>query len=108
MKTVEIAKEFSIYPAGRSPQDGPNSGERFRKEFLEAPLRADEKICVILDGARSYGSSFLEEAFGGLVRDTGFNADFLKTHLKVVAQTGLYRAYARLAMKYIEDAAAAR
>ncbi|UZR29053.1 STAS-like domain-containing protein [Methylococcus mesophilus] len=65
---INIAKQFSRYPAGRLKDDGPFSGERFREEFLEPVLRSDGHAVVEFDGARGYGSSFLEEAFGGLVR----------------------------------------
>ena len=66
--TIRVAREFSRFPAGRFVQDGPFSGELFRRKFLEPAFRMAEKVVVDLDGARGYGSSFLEEAFGGLVR----------------------------------------
>lgn len=69
MTTIRIATDFSRHPAGRFIADGPYSGEAFRKNFLEKPLLAGEVVIVELDGTRGYGSSFLEEAFGGLVRD---------------------------------------
>ena len=70
MITISIAKDFSIYPAGRLYTDGPYSGERFRKECLTPLLKKKyEKITVILDGTIGYGSSFLDEAFGGVIRD---------------------------------------
>ena len=68
MNVINIAKDFSIYPAGRMKVDGPYSGEAFRETFLEPAMVKDEPITVILDGTRGYGSSFLEEAFGGLAR----------------------------------------
>lgn len=71
MKTLEIAKDFTRYPAGRNRSDGPYSGQAFREDHLEPLLKEGEPFCVVLDGARGYGSSFLEEAFGGLVR-SGF------------------------------------
>jgi hypothetical protein len=68
MITIKVAQEFSRFPAGRFVTDGPFSGEHFRTRFLEPHLRRKESLIVDLDGARGYGSSFLEEAFGGLVR----------------------------------------
>lgn len=80
MITVRIASDFSRHPAGRFVSDGPYSGEAFRRKFLEPHLANDEEISVELDGARGYGSSFLEEAFGGLVRK-GFSKELLRKKL---------------------------
>lgn len=69
---LSIAKDFSRTPGGRSIHEGQNSGELFRIEILEpAYLKAKEKgetLIIDLDGVISYPPSFLEEAFGGLVR----------------------------------------
>lgn len=70
---INIARDFSRAPAGRFISDGPNSGERFRDQFLVPALRAGKNLILELDGTRGYGSSFLEEAFGGL-RRAGFAA----------------------------------
>lgn len=67
-QTFDLAQQFSRYPFGRFTTHGPASGERFRDEVLVPALRAGEAIEVSLDGAKGLGPSFLEEAFGGLVR----------------------------------------
>ncbi len=69
---INVATDFSRFPGGRSLSDGPHSGERFREEFLLPVLRSGQHAKIRFDGARGYGSSFLEEAFGGLVRIEGF------------------------------------
>jgi len=69
MKTIRVATDFSRYPAGRFFEDGPNSGQRFREEYLAPIINDEDRIVIDFDGARAYGSSFLEEAFGGLVRE---------------------------------------
>lgn len=80
-KVIYIEKDFSRYPAGRFKADGPYSGERFREELLIPALKNCEgKVIVEFDGARGLGSSFLEEAFGGLVR-AGFGATELRDRL---------------------------
>lgn len=78
-KVINLGRDFSRYPAGRYLTDGPYSGEKFRAEFLVPILSGStEKVVIELDGARGLGSSFLEEAFGGLVR-LGYSAqDVLK------------------------------
>lgn len=68
MKTISIAKDFTPYPGGRIPEDGPHSGQEFREKFLMPIFKTGEKIEIIFDGVWGYGSSFLEESFGGLVR----------------------------------------
>ena len=65
---INIGKDFSRYPAGRYETDGPFSGELFRSKFLVPALNKDEHIVIELDDTAGYGSSFLEEAFGGLIR----------------------------------------
>jgi STAS-like domain of unknown function (DUF4325) len=71
-RVINVARDFSRYPAGRYHDDGPYSGAAFRDGVLIPALKAKELISVELDGVRGYGSSFLEEAFGGLVR-SGFS-----------------------------------
>ncbi|WP_354675093.1 STAS-like domain-containing protein [Cupriavidus alkaliphilus] len=68
MSRVVVSKEFSRHPAGRFQSDGPFSGEAFRQRYLIPALKRGERLILDMDGARGYGSSFLEEAFGGLVR----------------------------------------
>lgn len=69
--TISIASDFSRYPAGRYLSDGPYSGEKFRDDLLLpklSELSEGSTLRVELDGVRGYGSSFLEEAFGGAMR----------------------------------------
>ncbi len=69
---INIVKEYTDKPGARYESQGSNSGEKFRDtilypRFLEA-LEKNESLIVNLDGGYGYGSSFLEESFGGLVR----------------------------------------
>jgi uncharacterized protein DUF4325 len=68
MTMISVAKDFTRFPAGRYKRNGDTSGESFRERFLEQPLRNGAHVTVDFDGTVGYGSSFLEEAFGGLVR----------------------------------------
>lgn len=81
MRTISIARHFSIYPGGRTPEDGPHSGEEFRDEYLMPIFGSDESVTIDFDGVRGYGSSFLEEAFGGLVR-RGIDAEHIRKQLQ--------------------------
>ncbi|UZE14767.1 STAS-like domain-containing protein [Pseudomonas sp. B21-053] len=85
MKSISLARDFTKFPAGRFKDDGPYSGELFREKYLEPALASDEPVVVELDGARGYGSSFLEEAFGGLVR-LGFPAEKVLARISFVSK----------------------
>jgi STAS-like domain of unknown function (DUF4325) len=87
---LNIAKEFSRSPAGRYKTDGPYSGEAFRDRHLIPALRRSEIVEVQLDGAFGFGSSFLEEAFGGLVRVAGFKAKELHEKLRISSKLKTY------------------
>ncbi|SBS65544.1 STAS-like domain-containing protein [Vibrio atlanticus] len=60
--------DFTKYPGPRYIKLGANSGEEFREEHLIKKLKQDPEVIVNLDGVLGYGSSFLEEIFGGVVR----------------------------------------
>lgn len=70
---IKISKVFSDTPGGRYIVEGPNSGEEFRKKFLlnayKLGIEKNEKILIDLDDLYGSPTSFLEEAFGGLVRE---------------------------------------
>ena len=60
--------EFSEFPGARYKHLGPYSGEAFRDDVLIPAIKTDEDISVNFDGVFGYGSSFLEEVFGGMIR----------------------------------------
>lgn len=75
MITINIAKDFTNKPGGRYIKEGPFSGEEFREKILipkyEKAMENKEKLTVNLDNCYGLATSFLEEAFGGLVRKKG-------------------------------------
>lgn len=83
MAKINISHDFSEYPAGRYKADGPYSGEAFRDDILTPALNENDVVEITFDGAMGYGSSFLEEAFGGLVRVSRFSRDILRRKLKL-------------------------
>lgn len=76
--TINVATQFSVTPGGRYISEGEFSGELFRQELLKpAFLQCKEKgdkLIVDLDGGYGYGTSFLDEAFGGLARELKDNS----------------------------------
>jgi len=78
MDTITIyIKDFSITPGSRYRDEGTkaHSGQEFREDYLEPKfkeaLESDKLLVVNLDGTIGYGTSWLEEVFGGLARDYG-------------------------------------
>ncbi len=75
MMTIQICKDFSDTPGGRYIREGEYSGEKFREEILlpkyNEAEKVGEKLSIDFDGCYGFGTSFLEEAFGGLVRNHG-------------------------------------
>lgn len=74
MIKINIARDFTTTPGARYKKDGAFSGEEFREKFLEKYFidsNNEEIIEVTLDGVQGYSTSFLEEAFGGLARNSG-------------------------------------
>lgn len=88
-KVINVASDFSKSPSGRYFSDGPYSGQRFRDEVLY-PALVNEDVEVVLDGVLTLGSSFLDEAFGGLVREKGLAPDYLHNRLKIVSRLKVY------------------
>jgi STAS-like domain of unknown function (DUF4325) len=75
MTAINVSTDFTRFPSGRFKKNGSTSGEAFREQFLEKPISEGQKVVIVLDGTVGYGSSFLEEAFGGLVRKLKVSAD---------------------------------
>lgn len=82
MKNIKV-KDFSKYPGPRYIRLGDFSGEEFRDNVL-IPALQDDYVSVDFGGVYGYGSSFLEEAFGGLVRKgvPEEKITFLQKHLQ--------------------------
>lgn len=86
IKNISIANDFSKVPAGRFYDDGPYSGEKFRKEFLLEPLRDTEieKIIINLNGLCGVGSSFWDEAFVSLITEDKFTYEYIIKKIQFV------------------------
>ncbi|MDO9607445.1 MAG: STAS-like domain-containing protein [Brevundimonas sp.] len=101
---VDVARDFSEFPFGRYPEHGPFNGTRFREEKLIPPLTRGVRVVVDLSGARGLAASFLEEAFGGLVRQ-GLTVAALEEQL--VVKSAIDPSLADEVWFYIGDAAKA-
>lgn len=98
MKTINISKDFSPETGFRFRRLGKYSGEEFRDEFLIPALKNNRFVVVELDDNASYGSSFLEEAFGGAVRK---GLDITSERLEIKSKDDLL---VKEVWEYINDA----
>jgi len=71
-KVTVRMKDFSETPGGRYRDDGPASAQEFREDVLVPALQSNaDEVEVDLSGVEGFACSFLEEAFGGAVRELG-------------------------------------
>lgn len=72
---LRIASEFSKTPGPRTRAEGKHSAEEFLDTILlnrfDQAVSEGQSLLIDLDGGYGYGTSFLEEAFGGLARQRG-------------------------------------
>lgn len=91
MKSVVLkVSDFSKTPFGRYYSDGIHSGQAFRDEHLIPLIEKYDLINLELDGVFGYGSSFLEEVFGGLVR-AGYSYEYLTNSINIITKDEHYR-----------------
>lgn len=86
MKVITIVDDFSRSPYRRKSEEvlageEDTTGEKFRKTLLTPALQTHDKVKVILTGYNRYARSFLDEAFGGLIREDGFTYQELQEKL---------------------------
>lgn len=85
-QTISVARDFSPYPAGRFRTDGKFSGQAFREDLLQPRIRdlaEGETLTVAFDGVKGCGSSVIDEAFAGLVRNEVVTKEFLRTRISI-------------------------
>lgn len=111
MIELRVADDFSPFLGGRYRDDGPWSGEAFRDDFLKPKvldaIRGSSTVHVVFDGVAGMPSSFLEEAFGGLLRVLpDVDVRKLTGALKLDAKDPELWPFLQLAVKYMEQQAA--
>ena len=108
MTQINIADDFSRFPTGREyPDDGDKTGDIFRENFLvKALTESDGPVFVSLDGVAGPPSSFLDEAFAGLIRYHGYSVEVLKKRLKVITSDPSKDRFIDLIWSYIREAKA--
>ncbi len=106
MVKIKLSVDFSTTPGGRLIAEGAFSGELFRESLLlekyEEAERENTVLEVDFDDCYGVGTSFLEEAFGVLVRN--YHKHGILKRLKIVAMED--ETIPGNIKKYIEEAEA--
>ena len=108
LKICEIEKGYE-YEGPRFVHLGPFSGEEFRKEHLLPWLKkidSQEKNIVDFIGTKMYSPSFLEESFGGAIReaDSKKEADEIRKKLQQAKLINIDPVWKKKLDEYIKDA----
>ena len=73
---------------------------------LRNPTRPS--VEVTFDDLDGLAASFLDEAFGGLVRNEGMTKEFLDLHLHLTTTEPELEDFVKLARRYIDEASSKR
>ncbi|MEE1143385.1 MAG: STAS-like domain-containing protein [Bacteroidales bacterium] len=103
---IKVATDFSRIPGARYPEEGDFSGKDFRQKVLYPALQEaislHVKLIIDLDGTAGLGTSFLEESFGGLIRENHVDYKVLKDTIVIISEED--PDYKEEVYNYIEDA----
>jgi|1185.fasta_scaffold404053_2 hypothetical protein len=81
VKTINFVNDFTDCPGGRLVIHGEYSGELFRDKYLKPALEGSDRVVLEMDGAIGFPSSFIDEVFGILSEQVGY--DTLKSKLDI-------------------------
>lgn len=94
LQVLKVSTDFSDIPGPRYIREGLYSGEDFRERLLLPRLQKciedGDVLQVDLDGTQGYGTSFLEEAFGGLIREDQLSFTVVFEHISFVSDEEPY------------------
>lgn len=103
-----ISQDFSSTPGPRYIEEGEWSGQDLREKHLKGlvneAIKQSRSLIIDLDGTAGFGTSFLEEAFGGLIREDQFSGETLRRTLKFKSDEEPY--LIEDIWEYIDDAKA--
>ena len=92
MIKINVVEDFSASPYGRNendvlPEEVKSTGKAFRETLLVPKLQEakknNEELEVNLTGYNRYGRSFIDEAFGGVIRYSDLTYSDLDNLLKI-------------------------
>ena len=78
MLMFDFANTFAKVPGPRTENLGPNSGEKFRVNYLEKWFKENKQVEIDVSGTiMNFGPSFLSEAFGKMAKEYGREKFFI-------------------------------
>jgi hypothetical protein len=96
-----VVAEYTDMPIGRNDLDGPKNGADFRDNHLLPALKEYEVVSVDFNGTLGTTPSFLEEVFGGVVRNGHMSASELTRRVPVIYK---FESVKNNVKKYIAEA----
>ncbi|WP_281772266.1 STAS-like domain-containing protein [Haemophilus parahaemolyticus] len=96
---IKVA-EFSKTPYGRTDEDGAFNGKRFRLQKLKPAFEGKEDVTIDFHDIAPPGSSFLHEAFGGLIRYENMTLSEILKKLRIISNFPLYEIQIK---KFLEE-----
>lgn len=101
-EVIRVA-DYTKFPGGRYAEDGEGNATNFRTEYLVTPLRNKTRVVVDLGGVAGYSSAFLDEAFGGLVREENLSPEEVLNYMEFKAAPGEHYGTIRRIMQFINS-----
>ena len=102
-KTIVIAEDFTRVTGGREPNEGSGDGRSFREDFLVPALKQADEVHIDMRGCQGLAWVFLDEAFGGLIRENKFSQAELQKKLTFNDDKS-YRTYVSSVWDMIDEA----
>lgn len=80
-----IANDFHKRPSGRYKTDGEYSAEHLRKIIIDKLKSSDEKLFINISGLSMFSSPFIDECFGGMIRNNLICKDELLQQIEFIS-----------------------
>ncbi|MGY2215727.1 STAS-like domain-containing protein [Pseudomonas sp. SDO558_S425] len=98
-----VVSKYTDMPIGRNELDGPKNGKDYREKYLLPALKEYQVVKVDFNGTLGTTPSFLEELFGGVVRERHLTAAELISRVPVIYK---FESVKNNVVKYITEAEA--
>ncbi len=82
-KRLRVA-DYTDMPVGRDGNDGPKNGKDYLDNHVKKALEDHYKVVIDFNGTLGTTPSFLEEVFGGLIRDKIVKPNEYKARVEVI------------------------